>query len=71
MQLTHGVCTKCGQVVVPSEHECSDAIARLAQIDREAGPRSVREAMIALNQKGFNNKVEALEAEAQVLRTQL
>lgn len=55
----------------PAEIAKDRAKMRLAQIDDEAGPRAVREALIALNQKGFNNKIETLEAEAASLRAQL
>lgn len=41
---------------------------RLLEIDRECGPRSVREALIALGHKGFNNKIETLENEAKTIR---
>ena len=68
MEVTHGLCTKCGQVVVPSEHQCTDDIARLVAIDREAGPRKVREALLALGQKGYQNEIETLEAEAMAIR---
>ena len=65
-----GVCTTCGRAVnLP--HECSPELVRLVEIDNEAGPRSVREALIAVGQKGFNNKLETLEAEAATLRTAL
>ena len=43
-------------------------MARLVEIDREAGPRAVREALIALGQKGFGDKIESLEAEAAGIR---
>ena len=38
------------------------------EIDREAGPRAIRDALIALGQTGFNNKIETLEAEAATIR---
>jgi hypothetical protein len=49
-----------------------EAQARLDAIDKEAGcGRAVREALISLGKKGFNNKFETLEAEAAILRAQL
>jgi hypothetical protein len=63
-----GICTSCGQVVV-QPHVCSDDIARLEAIDREAGcGRTVREILLAEGKKGFNNKIETLEAEAIAIR---
>lgn len=63
-----GVCTKCGKAHGEQNHVCDMDDVRLLEIDREAGPRVVREALIALGQKGFQNKVETLEAEASVIR---
>jgi len=65
-----GICTACG-LAHDGSHVCSPAFVRLMEIDREAGCRAVREALIAMNQKGFNNKIETLEAEAVTLRGQL
>jgi hypothetical protein len=70
MENFRGVCTACG-LAHDGTHVCSSAFVRLMEIDREAGSRTVREALIALNQKGFNNKIETLEAEAAALRLQL
>lgn len=66
-----GICTKCGIAHSDKNHACTDDDVRLIEIDRECGPRAVREALIALGQKGFNNKVETLEAEAITLRAKL
>ena len=68
MENQRGICTNCG-LVVTQPHECTADMARLVEIDREAGCRAVREALIALGQKGFNNKIETLEAEAAAIRT--
>lgn len=68
MEFTRGICTRCGIAHSDPNHACTDDQIRLMEIDREVGPRAVREALIALGQKGFNNKVETLEAEAAVLR---
>ena len=66
-----GLCTSCGQVVT-QPHICSDDIARLQAIDKEAGcGRSVREILIGDGKKGFNNKLQTLEAEAIVIRARL
>lgn len=70
MENMRGICTACG-LAHNGSHVCSPAFVRLMEIDREAGPRPVREALIALNQKGFENKIETLEAEAVTLRAQL
>lgn len=42
--------------------------ARLEEIDKKAGPRAVREVLLELGKKGFENKIETLEAEAAQLR---
>lgn len=68
MENFRGICTKCGLAHGDVNHVCNAEDVRLMEIDREVGPRAVREAMIALGQKGFQNKVEALEAEASILR---
>jgi hypothetical protein len=68
MENFRGLCTKCGIVHSNPNHSCTDDDARLLEIDREVGPRAVREALIALGHKGFNNKVETLEAEAAQIR---
>lgn len=44
---------------------------RLLEIDAFAGPRTIREVLIADNKKGFNNKIETLENEAKALRAEL
>lgn len=71
MEATTGLCTKCGNIVnLP--HTCSDALARLAAIDKEAGcGRTVREILIADGKKGYQDKIETLELEAIELRKQL
>lgn len=46
-------------------------LTRLRVIDREIGPRTLREAVLSLGGKGFNNKIEVLENEAATLRAQL
>lgn len=63
-----GICTRCGVAHSDQNHTCTDDQIRLLEIDREAGPRAVREALIALGQKGFGDKLETLEAEAAVIR---
>lgn len=69
MENFRGVCTRCGIVHSDQNHVCTDDQIRLLEIDKECGPRSVREALIALGQKGFGNKIETLEAEAQSIRS--
>jgi hypothetical protein len=44
---------------------------RLAEIDKEVGPRATREELLAIGRKGFGNKLETLENEAIVLRAEL
>lgn len=68
MEFTRGLCTRCGIAHSDQNHVCTDDQIRLLEIDRECGPRAVREALLALGQKGFNNKVETLEAEAAAIR---
>lgn len=63
-----GICTKCGIAHGDINHACTDDDVRLLEIDRLAGPRSVREALIAIGQKGFQNKTETLESEAAAIR---
>jgi hypothetical protein len=65
---TRGICTYCGKNHGDDNHICNDDDVRLLEIDRECGPRSVREALISIGQKGFNNKVETLENEAKAIR---
>lgn len=62
-----GTCLACG-TIHEGGHICTPELQRLKEIDAECGPRAVREALIALGQKGFNNKVETLENEAKIIR---
>lgn len=68
--MAKGVCTSCG-LVVEIPHACSDKIARLVAIDREVGPRAIREILLELGKKGFGNKIEILEQEAITLRQEI
>lgn len=68
MENFRGICTRCGVAHSDPNHNCTDDQVRLLEIDRECGPRAVREALLALGQKGFNNKVETMEAEAAIIR---
>lgn len=68
--MANGICTNCG-LVNAGDHICSDDQARLMQIDREAGPRAVREMFLDLGKKGFGNKIETLETEAAAIRARL
>ena len=67
MENFRGICTRCGIAHSDVNHACTDDQIRLLEIDKECGPRAVREALIALGQKGFGNKLETLEAEAAVI----
>lgn len=67
MENFRGICTKCGISHGNTDHSCTDDDARLIEIDREV-IRTLREEMIALGRKGFNNKLETLEAEAISIR---
>lgn len=69
MENFRGICTRCGIAHSDPAHACTDDDVRRLEIDREAGPRAVREALIALGQKGYNSKIETLEAEAATIRT--
>jgi hypothetical protein len=64
-----GLCTRCGIAHSDPKHTCTDAEIRLLEIDKEAGPRAVREMLLDLGKKGFNNKIETLELEATTIRT--
>jgi hypothetical protein len=68
MENLRGICTKCGLVHSDKNHACTDDDARLLEIDRES-LRALREEMIASGRKGFNNKLETLEAEATAIRS--
>lgn len=68
MENTRGICTRCGIAHADTNHICTDDQIRLLEIDRECGPRAVREALLAIGQKGFNSKIELLEAEAATIR---
>jgi hypothetical protein len=69
MENFRGICTKCGIAHSDVNHACTDDQIRLIEIDREAGPRAVREGLLALGYKGFGDKIESLEAEAASIRT--
>ena len=68
MENFRGVCTRCGIAHSDPNHACTDDQIRLMEIDKECGPRAVREALLALGHKGFNNKIETLELEAAAIR---
>lgn len=68
MENFKGICTRCGITHSDPNHACTDERIRLLEIDRECGPRAVREALIAIGQKGFGNMIETLENEAKVIR---
>jgi hypothetical protein len=69
MENFRGICCRCGIAHSDVNHSCTDDQIRLLEIDKECGPRAVREALIALGQKGFNNKIETFEAEAAAIRS--
>lgn len=71
MENFRGVCTRCGIAHSDQNHSCTDDQIRLLEIDKEAGPRSVREALLALGHKGFNDKIKTLEDEAIIIRGRL
>jgi hypothetical protein len=70
MENFRGICTNCGLAHSDVNHSCSADKARLIEIDREV-IRTLREEMIALGRKGFNNKLETLENEAVGIRARL
>jgi hypothetical protein len=67
MENFRGVCTSCGIAHSDQNHQCNADKARLVEIDREV-IRTMREILLAEGKKGYNNKLETLEAEAAVIR---
>lgn len=74
MEDFRGICTRCGVTHSDPNHSCTDDQIRLLEIDKECGPRPVRDFMLANGYKGFVKGgeilglVEKAEAEAAVIR---
>lgn len=78
MENKRGICTKCGLAHSedPDVHaaSCTDDNIRLMEIDRECGPRAVREFMLASGFKGHVKEgktlgvIEEAEVEAATIR---
>lgn len=75
MENFRGICTKCGIAHSDPNHACTDDQIRLLEIDKESGPRPVRDFMLANGFKGVVKEgetlgiVEKAEAEAAVIRS--